>query len=102
MRFLLLTTRSLNNEESCFGSVSAKRRLFFHLLSWYVYRRTRTNHLIAIRDLESSIHDGLQDADGVDAISAPGRGGGGISAADGYRSETSESVVADFCVDGAY
>jgi hypothetical protein len=40
-----------------------------------------------------STHDGLQDADGADAISTPGRRGGGIAAADGDRSETSEPVI---------
>lgn len=48
-----------------------------------------------------STHDGLQDADGADASSAPGRGGGGIAAAGGgYRSEASEPVAGS-CAGGA-
>lgn len=102
MKFVLPTTRSLNSEESFFESDSAKRQLFFDLLSWSVYRRCKTSRTVVIRHLDSLAHDGLQDADGVGASSAPGRGGGGIAAAGVYRSGASEPVVADFCDGGAY
>lgn len=68
-----------------FTSLSQKVSSHYHTKSKMIY----------------STHDGLQDADGVDARSAPGRGGGGIAAVDECPSEAS-GPVADFCAVGAY